>query len=465
MSAKDDSFYGSPRWLFLLMIGRLRPGVSEKQALAQLNPVYQRVIYEGVDKQTSKGQPAQLFFTPVRGMENLRESYQEPLIVLMTMVGVVLLIACSNVAMLLVARNTARQREFSVRLAVGASGFQLFRQLFTESLLLVAGGTALGWVLATWATEALAAWSGLEVNVSPDRRVWAFTLTLSALAALLFGLVPLRSALRGSTGFALQTSAHSATGDRSHNRTGQMVVAFQISLCLALLVCASLLLRTLRNLETLNLGLHAQGLLVFGITPPPVLRTEQEVIHFYQSLIDRLRALPGVESATLMGNRIGSGWSNNTSTFVDGTNPRGDISSPMRWNAVGPDYFHVLGIPIIVGRDFTDQDSAAAPKVAIINRTFAQQYLAGREPLGHHVAMGRGLQADQYTVVGVVQDSKYTSVREEAKPMAYFPYTQISGTATMHVEVRTESRPVALLPVVVAPSWSLGADAAARRGR
>ncbi|MGA3323377.1 MAG: ABC transporter permease [Terriglobia bacterium] len=453
-----DSLYGNPTWLFLLMIGRLQAGVSQEQALAQLNPVYQRTLVETTGKRDPKEQPPKLFFTPVRGIENLREGYQKPLLLLMAMVGVVLVIACGNVAMLLVARNTARQHEFSLRIALGATRFQLFRHLLTESLLLVGVGTMLGWVFATWATEALVAWAGMDFNVSPDHSVLAFTLAISASAALVFGLAPLRNAVRSTPGFALKTSARTVTRDKTQNRTGQAVVAFQISLCLVLLVGASLLLRTLRNLETVDLGLNAKGLLVFGITPPQVLRTNGEVLRFYHSLMDRLRALPGVESATLMENRIGSGWSNNTGAYVDGASPGSDTSSSMRCNAVGPDYFHVLGTPILLGRDFTDADSAAAPKVVIINRTFAQRYLAGREPLGHHVAFDRGSKTDQYTIVGVVQDSKYTGVEEKARPMAFFPYTQIAGTATMHIELRTEGNPMALLPVVRRTVHEFGPD-------
>ena len=453
-----DSLYGDPTWLFLLMIGRLHPGVSQQQALAQLNSVYQHTLAATGVKPDPKSPPVQLLFTPVRGIENLRENYEKPLLVLMAMVGVVLVIACGNVAMLLVARNTARQREFTLRLALGATRFQLFRQLLAESLVLVGAGTALGWLFATWATEALVAWAGLDFNVSPDQRVLAFTLGLSALAALLFGLAPLRNAVRCAAGLAPKTSAPSATHDKQHHRRGQAVVAFQIALCLALLVGASLLLRTLRNLETLDLGLRAPGLLVFGITPPPALHKQAEVLHFYQSLMDRLRSLPGVESATLMEERIGSGWSNNADAYVDGTPPRAGVSSSMRCNNVGPDFFHVLGVPILVGRDFTDADSATAPKVAIINRTFAERYLARREPLGHHVAFDRGSKADQYTIVGVVQDSKYTGVEETARPMAWFPYTQISGTATMHIELRTDGHPTALLPVVRRAVAEFGSD-------
>jgi len=453
-----DSLYGNPMWLFLLMIGRLQPGVSGQQALAQLNPVYQRTLVASGAKPDPKAQPVELYFSPVRGIEQVRENYEKPLVVLMAMVGVVLVIACGNVAMLLVARNTARRQEFRLRLALGATRFQLFRQLLTESLVLVGAGTALGWLIAGWATEALVAWAGLDFDVSPDHGVLAFTLALSALAALLFGLAPLRNAVRAAPGFIRTPSAASATRDKERQRRGRAMMAFQIALCLALLVCSSLLVRTLRNLETLDLGLRAQGLLVFGITPPQSLRTDAEVIHFYQSLTDRLRALPGVESATLMENRIGSGWSNNTTAYVDGAQAQGFSYSTMRCNSVGPDFFHVLRVPILMGRDITDRDSAAAPKVVIINRTFADRYLAGRHPLGHHVALDRGPKADQYTIVGVVQDSKYTSVGETARPMAYFPYTQIPGPSTMHIELRTEGYPTTLLPVVRRAVAEFGPD-------
>jgi len=454
----QDSLYGDPAWLFLLMIGRLQPGVSQERALAQLNPVYQRTLVATGLKLDPKAPPVKLFFSPVRGIENLREGYEKPLLVLMAMVGVVLVIACGNVAMLLVARNSVRRQEFSLRLALGATRLQLFRQLLTESLVLVGAGTALGWIFATWATEAMVVWAGLDFNVSPDQGVLAFTLTLSALAALVFGLAPLRNAVRTAPGFTRATGAPSSTRGKEQHRRGQAIVAFQIALCMALLVCASLLLRTLRNLETLDLGMRTQGLLVFGITPPQGLSNEAEVQHFFQSLMDRLRALPGVESATLMDNRIGSGWSNNTGAFVDGKYPKPNTFCPMRWNGVGPDYFHVLRTPILVGRDFNDADSASAPKVAVINRTFAERYLDGRQPLGHHVSLDNGPKAVQYVVVGVVQDSKYTGVEEKATPMAWFPYTQVGGTSTMNIELRTEGHPTALLPEVRRAVAAFGPD-------
>jgi predicted permease len=226
------------------------------------------------------------------------------------------------------------------------------------------------------------------------------------------------------------------------------VVALQISLCLVLLVSAGLLLRTLRNLETTKLGMRAQGLLVFGITSPQTLHAQSNVNQFFQRLTERLRALPGVESVTFMENRIGSGWQNTGNVFVDGVAPRDTESTMMVWNSVGPDYFHVLRTPLLMGRDFSDADSSSAPSVVIINETFADRFLHGINPLGHHISGCADPRCTQSTIVGVATNSKYTGVRERDLPMAYFPYQQAMGTRTMHFELRTEGTPTALLPEV-----------------
>jgi predicted permease len=363
----------------------------------------------------------------------------------MAMVGLVLLIACGNVAMLLLARNTLRDREFSLRMSLGAGWGRLFRQLLTESLILVVTGAALGWGFALLTVKALEKWSTLEVSFAPDSRVLFFTLLISAMAAVVFGLAPLRKAASLQGALALKTSATASSQDSGKTRTARLVVSMQMALALVLLVAAALLVRTMRNLESADLGIRTTGLLVFGVTPPQAAKTGPEVLQFYQRLTERLRALPGVESLTLMQNRIGSGWANNTTAYVDGAKPAGE-SSPMRWNAVGPDYFRVLGASLVLGRDFNDADSATAPKVAIINQTFADRYLANKNPIGHMVAFGNGPKAPVFTIVGVAANTKYTGVRESDRPMAYFPYTQISGVATMHFELRTQGSPLAMLP-------------------
>jgi predicted permease len=452
----SGGLYGQPNWWALMMIGRFKDGMTEKQASALLTPAFQQIAYHGIGTHDPKDQPMRIYFTAAKGLGTQRDDVSRPVGVLMAMVGLVLVIACGNVAMLLVARNTMRQREFSLRMSLGAGRGRLFRQLLTESLLLVTAGAVLGWFFAMWSTRALARWSELDVNVAPDRTVLLFTLVVSALVALVFGLAPLRSAVRVPVGLAMKTGG-AAAQDRSKVRAGHIVVALQMSLCLMLLVGAGLLMRTLRNLEHTDLGLNAHGLLVFGVTPPATATTLPEGVHFYQTLLDRLRTLPGVESATLMQNRLGSGWANNTSAWVDGARPEGEKFSPMRWNAVGPDYFHVLGANVLLGRDFSDADTAASPKAAIINHTFAERYLAGRNPLGHHIS-GEGLTGPQYTIVGVVADSKYTGAGEKARPMSYMPYTQLSSVGTMHMEVRTKGNPLALLTDVRRIMHEFGPD-------
>jgi predicted permease len=459
-SAEDNRALWSGLWWSLMMIGRLQPGVTRAQALAQINPLFQRAAYIGsIGTRDPKERPPQIYFSSARGIEGGgEEGGSQRLLILMAMVGLVLIIACVNVAMLLVARNTARQREFSLRMAVGAGRGRLFRQLLTESLLMVAAGAALGWIFARWSSAALAGWAGLDFSVTPDKTVLFFTLAISLLAALAFGLAPLRNAVCVPLGLALKVSAATAGQERGKFRSGQVAVALQMAMCLVLMVAAGLLARTLRNLQTADVGLRASGLLVFGVTAPQTVHSDQEALRFFQALTGRLRVLPGVESATLMQNRIGSGWSNNEYAFVDGVSMKGRQPSMMRWNAVGPDFFHVLGTPILLGRDFTDADSATAAKVVIINQTFAKSYLPESSPLGHRLAIDNDSKSPQYTIIGIVADSRYTRVREHPVPMAYFPYTQVEGVTATNFELRSHGNPSGLLPEVRRVVHDFGPD-------
>ena len=444
------NLYGS-KWWFLLTVGRLQPGITKQQAVAYLTPIFQHAAWDGLsadDLGGSHEKPPILSLTDTRGMAGMRETYEQPLKVLMGMVALVLIIAVGNVAMLLVARNAARQREFSLRIALGGSQTRIFLQLFAESLLLVASGAFVGWLFAIWATKALARWSLLDRSLAPNSSVLAFTLVVSVLVALIFGLAPLRSAVRVPVGMALKTSGATAYQDRIGNRTGQFVVALQMSMCLVLLVGAGLLVQTLRNLENLNLGMRANGLLVFGVTPQQQIHNDEEGVRFYQALLDRMRALPGVESATVMRQRLGQGWSSNTGAYVDGQRPKVTRFPSMRWNAIGPDFLHVLGIPLLLGRDINDADMDSAENVVIVNQTFAKRYLPDTTAVGHIVSFTDQPDAKRYTIIGVAADSKYTSVREEQKPMAYFPYTKVQGILSMQLELRTARDPEALLPEV-----------------
>jgi predicted permease len=440
-----QSLTGSPDWFYLMMIGRLNEGLDLKQAGAQLTPTYQATVYSAIGNPGPKEKRTELYLTPARGIEGLNSDYKEPLRVLMMMVGLVLVIACANVAMLLIARNSARQREFAVRIALGGSRARIFVQLLIESLLLVISGAALGWLFANWATRSLAAWSQIEVSLAPDNRVLFFTIGISLLAGLVFGLAPLGSAYAPAATVAIRSNALSAQSDRGKALSGKLVICAQVSMCMALLVGAGLLLRTLDNLSHASVGFRADGLLVFATDPPASANSDQAVIHFYESLLARIRTLPQVEAVTVMENRIGSGWSDNTGVRVDGADPTANKISPVRWNPVGADFFNTLNAKLVTGRDFTDADNADSQRVAVVNQLFVDRYLQGRSALGHQIQLlsGHGEYGKPYTIVGVAKNMTYTA---KNVPTAWAPYTQGTGESHMNIEVRTHGDPNLVLP-------------------
>jgi predicted permease len=442
--ATEHTLYGSPSWLALEMLGRLRPRVSREQAQAQLTTAFQNALANASPVDPNEQKPL-LFLSGIRGVENLRDDYEHPLRFLMSMVALVLLIACANVVMLLLARNASRLPEFCLRQALGANRRALFLQMLRESVVLVAAGATLGWLFAGAATQALAAWSGIDILIEPDRRVLLFTAGVSAAVAVAFGLAPMGLISQLPLNLALRSTG-GTTGTGQNRLWGRkLVVALQISLCMVLLCSAGLLYRTLRNLESSDLGMRTAGLLVFGISPQSNIRTDADAIRFHLGLLERMRTLPGVDSATIMQVRIGSGGSNNDGILVDGNNPAPDRPfAAVRINLVGSDFLRTLGIPLRLGRDIRDSDTANSPKVAIVNQTFVDRYLPGRDPLGHHIAVV-GDPKVQYAIVGVAGNSRYTEVRETDRPMAYVPFMQPQGVLEMQYELHTTSDPMMLL--------------------
>ncbi len=439
-----NTLYGTPTWWCLELMARLAPGVSAQQALAEVTPRYQRVAYTGLSAPGPNIQKVTLAFQPARGIQGLDTggTYKNGVTILMALVGLVLIIACTNVAMLLVAKKSVRQREFSLRLALGATSWQIFRQLLLESMLLVTLGGTLGWLFALSATRALAAWSEIETGLTPDGTVLLFTFLLCALASTGFGLAPLFPALRAPVAASLKTAAATAYRTRAGKWGGNVVIATQMAFCFVLVVAAGLLLRTLENYQSTNLGLRSQGLLVFGITPQKTSSATQN-IQFFRSLLDRLRSLPGVESVTFAENRPGSGWSDNNAAVIDGV-VRPYSEAPLRSNDVGPDFFHVMGVPVLEGRDLADSDTEASAPVVVVNATFAKRLMPGLNPLGHQL----GRDKTRRTIVGVVKDSKYTRVDEEPIPMAYYPCLQVRGLSHLEVEVRIAANMASVLPSI-----------------
>jgi predicted permease len=438
------TYIANSTWWCLRLIGRLAPGVTRAQAVAQLQPVFQRAAYVGLGMPMGGEKPPVLSLADAKSFPGYDQQYGKPLRMLMAMVGFVLLIALTNVVMLLMARNAARQHEFSVRQALGAGRGELLRQLLAESVILVTMGGALAWGFAEMATRLLGRWAQIESSLAPDRTVMLFTLGVLVFAALLFGLAPLRVALAGGAELALKTSAATSNTDTGKSRTGRIIVALQMALCVVLLVGGGLLIRTLRNLENTPLGMQVDGLVVFGVNPN--IQSVPAGVAFYVNLMNKLRALPGVESVTIMEERLGSWSSDNSDMMVDGKLPdmANGSSRTVRSNVAGPDFFRTLGVSVLAGRDFVDSDAATSPHVGIINQQFAERFLPNQNPLGHIIGPDNGRY--QMTIVGVVKDHKYRSIDEKPIPMAWYMYAQIPVTGAMHVEMRVQGEPLAILP-------------------
>ncbi len=438
------NYVANPTWWCLRLVGRLSPAVTKAQVAAQLQPIYQQAAYVGLGSPTPGEKRPVLRVVDAKGFPGYVEIYGKPLRLLMGMVGLVLLIALTNVVMLLLARNANRQREFSMKLALGAGRGDLLRQLLTESLLLATAGGLVAWIFAVFATRALAAWAQIESSLAPDGTVLWFTVGVLVVAVVLFGLAPLKIALSAAPTLALKTSSAPSSADGGTSHTRSIIVALQMTLCVVLLVAAGLLMRTLRNLENTPLGLNADGLVVFGVNPK--VKSLEQGRAFYRELTTKLRALPGVESVTIMEERLGSWSSDNSDMMVDGKLP--DVadggSRTVRSNVAGPGFFTTLGVPVLAGRDFADSDTASSPHVGIINEEFARRFLPNQNPLGHVIGPDNGI--FQMNIVGVVKNHKYRSIDEAPIPMAWYQYAQIPIIGRMEVELRVQGEPLAILP-------------------
>jgi predicted permease len=437
--------------------GRLKPGVSREQAQLSLQPLLHGILEFEVRQPefTRSATPADrpLFLRNrveiVPGSENgLSEYMRRPLWLLVALTGTVLLLACANLANLLLARATARERELAVRLAIGAGRARISRQLLLESLLLAGAGAILGLALAFLADRILVhmylpadAAAEFVVSPIPDGRVLAFTLGVMLLTSLVFGLLP---ALRGSrTEITLSLKDRSGAASAGGISLRRMLVGVQVALSLILLVGAGLFVRTLRNLEDLGPGFPTDRLLTFKIDPSLNGYSDEETKSFYERLNVNLQTMPGVTSVgfSTMGLLKGYGWQN----AVLGKDFEGaPIEEQPVLTEVGPDYFATLGIPIIAGRDFTVQDDAPARyKYAVVNETFARKYFPARNPIGQRFGLvdDREPVTPDIEVIGVIPDRKYRDLRESAPAQAYFPYFEGPHFRFMTIYLRTQGDP------------------------
>jgi putative ABC transport system permease protein len=433
--SQGQSRLGIKHWWWLSAIGRLAPGwtIDEASAhLASLSPgMMEATVPEGdlyTADDVARFRAYRLAAYPAaNGISDLRERYTTPLYFLLATAALVLLIACANLANLLLARATAREREIAVRLAIGASRGRLLRQLMTESLLLAALGAALAMLLARGLTEFLIAFlstrdRALTVELDPDVRVLAFTAGLAALTCILFGLVPALHAARTDVALVLKTHSLSAGGGRLRLRRALVVV--QVALSFVLLVGALLFARSFRNLVTVEAGFRSDGLVVLGVDLRPLGLADERLRPLQRQLLARVRAAPAVDEAvsTAIVPVSGDSWDN--SVWIDGQEPRKEVFA--FFNRVSPGYFRALGSSLLAGRDFGAGDTFESPRVAIVSQSFARDLTGGENPIGRRfrVAAGVGEPETVHEIVGLVPDSRYRRLRDEIRPLVYLPAGQ-----------------------------------------
>ena len=405
-------------------VARLRPGIGTRQAAAETNASFQSFRAER-DRSDARA-PARfdrIELTPAsRGMEQLRARFSSPLSLMTLVTGIVLLIACANLGALLLLRGATRRREFALRLATGASSGRLLRQILTETLVLFVLGAAAGLFVAYVAIEGLTGFFAtgrrpILLDVQYDWRLVSYAIGVTLATGVLTGVWPALRALRIEPPTAIKEHETRLTGWR-RSRAQQLLVAGQVALSLALIVAAALFARTMINLRAVDLGFDSSGVLTMSLDPG--LSREAGTgarEQLWTRWLERVRALPGVRSASLSVLTPLSGRNTGAMISVPGVNSRGDV----RLNHVSEDYFRTFGITVLAGRLLTRQDAASALKVVVLNETAARTVLAGRFPLGERVELGG---AGLYQVVGVVGDYKHLSVREAAQPFAFVPLEQ-----------------------------------------
>ena len=450
---------------WLMMIGRLKPGISERQADARMK-VLSPQLFGAVVPQDWDAKSQDIFRkytfltvpagTGTGGFFGVREQYSQPLKILMVIVGLVLLIACANIASLLLARSAARQKEIAVRLALGASRGRLIRQVLTESLVLSGVGALLGVLFAQWGSAFLVrfvsrAHNQIFLNLKTDTRVLAFTISIAVLCGLLFGVLPAFRATRVSAMSAMKEGKAQGSGGRSHSTAARWIVAAQVALSLILLIDTGLFIHTFTNLMTLDPGFDPNNVLMVGTNIHNAQIPEPARVPLYGQMLAKLQSLPGVISVGQCWMVPLSGMEWNEDVKVPGYQLPHGVEPLVYLNWVTPGYFSTMRTPLLSGRGFDARDSASSTSVVIINQLLAQTYFPGQNPIGKHLLFNDNeVFADKpMEIIGVVQDAKYDSLDQEFLSTAYVPLAQMGNVfEDSAFEIRTAISPTALIPAV-----------------
>ncbi len=479
----NKTFLTERRMRWVNAFGRLKPGITQAQAQASLQPYMHSILEMEVQQPAFRTASAlvreqflKCYMDLVPGSQGrsfVRQQLRAPLWVLMAITGTVLLIACANLANLLLARAAGREKEVAVRLAVGASRWRIVQQLLTESLLLAALGGVAGVGIAFLADKILLAAfvpsdsQGLKISTAPDPRVLLFTFGLTLTTGLLFGLFPALRTTKPDVAPTLKDQAGAVVGG-GNVKLRKALVASQVMLSLLLLVGAGLFLKSLSNLRNLGPGFPVERLIGVNLNPSLIGYNAQRTKLFYQQLTDNLRAVPGVQSVGLAAVRIlkNNEWDNWVS--IEGYTPKPGDRPDAFMNSISPGYFATMGVPIVAGRDFTVQDTQEVlhrepsnwvPTKIIVNESFVKRYFFGRNPLGQHVGFGidPGTKTDM-EIIGVVKDIKYMNLRNEIPDQAFLPYLASRNQGGMTVFLRTAADSNAIFTILRAKIRELDAS-------
>jgi predicted permease len=450
-------------WLFIM--GRRLPGVANAQVRTALEPIFRRSIEYWMSKrgpywdEVRKGLAASRFDVLPAGrgaLSTVRSDLATPLLILMTTVGLLLLIACINVATLLLARAATRQKEISVRLAIGASRGRLIRQLLTESLLLALLGGAAGLVIGVWGGPVLASslpsdqLAGQQLDAQLDWRVLAFAALLSLATGVLFGIAPALRSSRLDLNRAMKAASPGNGSLGGRRATGKALVVGQLALSLPMLVAAGLFVRTLENLKNLDLGYRRENVVLFSVAPRLVgYRDDYQLRGFYQQVLAHMETIPGVLSATLSTDPMGKHVEGVYSVEAPGYQPRAGVGQSVLGNDVGPRFVETLGMTLLLGRDFGYQDSEKSPLIAIVNESFARDYFGSENAIGKKVRFVFVKEDPLREIVGVVKDARDRGAREPTMRVIYVPYLQRGELwDRMIFTLRTAAQPTAVMTQV-----------------
>jgi putative ABC transport system permease protein len=461
LEGKKSALDGRSSWWFRVM-GRPKPGLSREQLSARLAALSPQIFAATVPTNWNPGQQAsfrnwQLVTLPgATGLSQLRRAYDLPLKMLMGIAGLVLLIACANIASLMLARAAARRKEIAVRLAVGASRMRLVRQLLTECVVLSVSGALVGILVAQWGSRLLVRYISTEHNklfldLALDARVLAFTSGVAVLTGLLFGVLPAFRSTRVSLAGAMKGEAAESTGRDTFFRSGRWTVAVQVAISMVLVVTAGLFVRSFAKLATLDAGFDRSNVLMAVMDMHNANLPNAERAAASDEILRRVRALPGVihASQSVMTPVSGGTWDD--MIVVDGPNAPTGNDSDVYLNDIAPGYFATMRTPLVEGRDFNERDTGEIPRVVIINQALARKFFPGADPLGKIIrryATATTL-SEPIEIVGIARDAKYESLREDFSPTAYFPLAELpGGTEHSHLLIRTQVPPAQMTRTV-----------------